>query len=78
MSNTDRSAAPKRKGGGIPPLAWIIIGLLLGVALIAFLTMDGAQTGPSGGPAMPVDLPEAPTAIEPAGPVQPPTPNPRP
>ena len=61
-----QGAAPKPRKGGPPPLAWLIIGLLLVIGTIAFLTVDRGRDPVRPGPTMPMDLPEAPAVIEPA------------
>lgn len=71
MTNPDRSSTPKRRTGGLPPLVWIVIAVLLGLGLIAFFNIDRLRQPPSGGPVMPVDVPEEPLVVDPA-PVPPP------
>ena len=66
--------APRRKG--IPPLVWIIVGLLVLLVAIYFVTKDGEVKTPDTGVSMPVDLPDAPTMPEP-NPPAPPLPAPR-
>jgi hypothetical protein len=55
-----QGALPKPRRGGPPPLAWLIIGLLLVIGTIAFLTVDRGRDPVRPGPTMPMDLPEAP------------------
>lgn len=61
-----QGAAPKPRKGGPPPLAWLIIGLLVVIALVAFLTVDGGREPVRPGPTMPMDVPEAPARVDPA------------
>ena len=66
MTNADGTAG-KRKGGGLPPLAWIIIALVIVFGVIAFFTANGANRGGTGeGPAMPIDTPDQPAVVDPA------------
>ena len=69
-----RDSGGKKKGGP-PPLAWLIVGLLLVIGAWFLLNRDGAMEPASGGPAMPVDSRNEPTVVEPAvtpGPATPP------
>lgn len=61
-----QGAAPKPRKGGPPPLAWLIIGLLVVLGLIAFLTVDRGREAVGEGPTAPMDLPEAAAAVQPA------------
>ena len=65
MTNNERPA-PKRKVAGLPPLAWLVIGALLVIGLIALFGNNGSMQPPSGGPNMPVDMPDAPAVPDPA------------
>ena len=48
-----KGALPKPRKGGPPPLAWLIIGLLLVMGLIAFFTARGSREPVRPGPSMP-------------------------
>ena len=48
-----QGAAPKPRRGGPPPLAWLVIGLLLVIGAITFLTTRGAREPVRPGPSMP-------------------------
>lgn len=77
MTNTERPAS-KGKIAGLPPLAWLVIGALLVIGLIALFGNNGVDRPPSGGAAMPIDMPDAPAVPDPA-PIPPPaTPSPVP
>jgi hypothetical protein len=76
VSNTNPSAG-KRKGG-LPPLAWIIIALVVLFGVIAFFTANGSSRGGTGnGPNMPIDTPQAPAIPDPAPLPSPAVPAPR-
>ena len=60
MTNTDRNDAGKRKGRGVPPLAWIIVGLLVLIAAAAFFSQDGVRN------TMPVEADDATAVVDPA------------
>lgn len=45
---TDQSSTPKRKGG-IPPLVWIVLALLVAWLVIAMVQRGGTDRTPGGG-----------------------------
>ena len=59
-----QGAAPKPRKGGPPPLAWLIIGLLLVIGLVAWLTTNGSRAPVRDGPNMPVDTPQDEAVVE--------------
>ena len=73
-----QGAAPKPRKGGPPPLAWLIIGLLLVIGAVAWLSTSGSRAPVRDGPAMPTGasgdevVVEAPSVPAPA-PTAPPT-----
>lgn len=72
--NTDPSVEPRDappRGGrakAIPPLVWIVIGLLLLVVLIALSQCDRLQRTPSGGVVPQANLEDPAEAVMPATP----------
>ena len=62
-----KGALPERRKGGPPPLAWLIIGLLLVIGAIAFFTTRGSREPVRPGPSMPMtDTGGAEAPVDPA------------